>query len=185
VSGGDAGDDDGFERIAAEIESLNSPKSRPLPWTEKELYERAFSGTEDFFAVDLEGEPIVSESVLEQGPRMASMALLAIALREELSEASKSAIRHLYDALNPDAERGEFILTLSQRRPGRKPPTYGAQVRQNLTDAMTAALVRFAEKKFGKKEAAVAYAAELRKVSRAEIFRSLARAKRNSADESQ
>lgn len=178
-------EDSKYRRIVGHLDHLDSPKRLMLPWTEEELYRRAFNDPHGTFPLDLLGDPIASDSVFEGGAQLAAMALLGVALTENLSDASLATIRQIYDALNPDAERGEYIAKVRQRQPGRSRPSVKAELRQQLDDATTAKLVEFAERRFGKKEAAISYIAELKGVSRANIFRALARHRKAIEEKSQ
>lgn len=168
-------EDEKFRKISDKIADWHRPKPFEYEWPEQELYDRAFAERQDDFPLGLQGEPIACESIFEEGQRMAAMALLGVALTEDLSSASLGVIQSFYDAINPDVERGDFILRLGARRPGAKPKSLKAKMREEIDDAVTAKLVFFAEERFGKKEAAVAYLAQLKGVSRASIFRQLAR----------
>lgn len=168
-------EDEKFRKIANDIEDLHRAKPHQYPWTEQELYDRAFAERGEDFPLGLQGEPIACESIFEEGQKRAAMALLGLALTENLSSANLGIIQAFYDAINPDVQRGEFVLRLGARRPGAKPKSFKAQLREKMDDAITATLVELAERKFGKKEAAVAYVADLKRVSRASIFRQMAR----------
>jgi hypothetical protein len=163
------------------IEEQRLVKNNPVTWTEAQLYEKAFEGETHLVSLDLLGKSIVCDNVLDGGAEVAAVAIMAIALTENLSLESRATLRQIYDALNPDAGRGQHRLTLKHRKRGKKPQSIEEQHRERLNDNVTATLVRIATNKFGKKEAAVHFVATLQNVSRASIFRALARSEACSA----
>ena len=144
-------------------------------WSEAELYAIAFEGAGDYFPVAPDGQPLTCDDVFDTGESGAALAILAIALTETLSPASRTTLMHFYHALAPIEGRSRYKLVAKQVHRGRKQKTEIDEWREAIDDSLINRMVELIEEKVGKREAAVAEVAAQRNISRAAVFRSLAR----------
>ena len=146
---------------------------------EAEWYEWAFDSKLRGVAHEYDGRPHLVDNVLEEGADNAAMAILAIAMTEELSLWSLSTLRDIYDGLNSAPARGGFRIKVQLRGKGRSKQSFKQMQRLQEADKSFETIIKhFVDKGF-KKEAVVAGLLQRNKTSRAGAFRRLARAKKN------
>lgn len=146
---------------------------------EAEWYEQFFDSKLRGVGHEHEGRPHLTENVLEEGADRAAMAILAVALTEDLSVWSLSTLRDIYDALNSNPTRGQFMLTIQRRSKGRPKPSFEEAMSLQEADRNIERLATYLVDDGVKKEAVVSALIGRRKMSRAGVFRRLARAQRN------
>lgn len=142
---------------------------------EAEWYEQFFDSKLRDVAHEHEGRPHLEKNVLEEGADAAAMAILAVALTEDLSAWSLSTLRDIYDALNSNPIRGQFKLTVQRRSKGRSKPSFEEAIRLREADSSIETLVTYLVERGIKKEAVVSHLMHQRRISRAGVFRRLAR----------
>ncbi|HVM37708.1 MAG TPA: hypothetical protein VM265_04905 [Sphingomicrobium sp.] len=121
------------------------------------------------------GQPYTADVIFEHGESGTANAVLAIALVEQsLSTESRAILKVLYEALS--GQERDWRLLVKRRRRGRK-LTLIEQDELAARDTNDVALLEWATKAYGKREAAIAFMGQFGR-SRASIFAALKRVRR-------